>query len=92
MNRINDYVHALQAEWTASQQWADLSCFDRVDADKLRPATDQANKLYDEMAAQLREEKARLQTLREVHQDAEHLNDLIQNQVSHIRMGRGLVT
>ena len=84
MNRVHEYVQALQAEWVESQRWADLSCFDRVDADKLRPAAEVANKLYDKMATQLQEETARLQALGKVKEDADHLNTLIQSQVKVI--------
>ena len=81
MNRVHEYVQALQAEWGESQRWADLSCFDRVDANKLRPAAEVADNLYDKMTAQLQEEIGRLQALKKVKEDADHLNALIQSQV-----------
>lgn len=77
----NEYVQTLQAEWTASQQWADLSCFDRVDVDQLRPAAEAAQSLCIKMAAQLQEEATRLERLRKIKQDSKNLYGLIQSQV-----------
>ena len=85
MNRVHEYVQALQAEWVESQRWADLSCFDGVD-DMLRSAAETAKILYDKMAAQLQEETGRLQALGKVKEDADHLNALIQSQVKVIAL------
>jgi hypothetical protein len=80
VSRVFECDKILQQEWRASQEWANLSCFDRVNEDKLLPAATAANVLYDKLSAALREETARLESLHKVQEDAEHLNTLIQIQ------------
>ena len=83
MSRVNEYVQELQGEWSAAQLMANLSYLDQVDAEKIQPATEVANTLFNEATLQVDKEHARLQALRKIHTIAEHSNVLMQSQVGH---------
>ena len=90
INQVHTYAQDLQDEWSESQQWADLSCFDQVEINKFQPATQEIDAIYIKMETQLKEETSLLQTLQEINKDAVHLKSLIRHQVHSENLKRPL--
>ncbi len=66
--------------WDEAELWADLSCFDSVSTDSAAVAQ-AAIELLATAASSVQAENGRLQTLRQIKEEAAHLDGLIQKQV-----------
>ncbi len=67
--------------WNRAELWADLSCFDRVSAARPNVVEQAAADLLATSTSRVQAENERLQTLRQIKEEAAHLDGLIQEQV-----------
>ncbi len=71
----------LKTVWDQAELWADLSCFDGVSTARSSSVAQAAVDLLAAATSRAQAENERLQTLRQIKEEASHLDDLIQKQV-----------
>jgi hypothetical protein len=85
IKKFNGSFAELKTVWGQAELWADLSCFDGVSAGRQDPVAQAAADFLATATSRVQAENERLQTLKQVKEEAAHLDNLIQKQV------RGLI-
>jgi hypothetical protein len=78
---VNESFAELKSKWDQAESWADLSCFDSVGAGRTSTAAQAAEDLLATTTSRVQAENLRLQTLKQVKEEADHLDGLVQKQV-----------
>ena len=81
LDQTSNQFESLHEEWTSSLTWADFTCLDLVDADKLQPTAEAMHQLFGQQAATVRSEADLLNAIMKIKRDAEKVFEVVQDQV-----------